>query len=137
MYGGPSGVQAYRQLEQPIFLFIRPPRSDLAASDASSLYYWCFDEDGQNALSPDICDELGLPNDLKLSGVGYLSCSWPTNTYKQMHTYQHLRGFNVNVNPASTDFARDAEYNTNTFQPLIRGSNHPARFEEVHDSALD
>ncbi|KAJ8094943.1 hypothetical protein PM082_010159 [Marasmius tenuissimus] len=109
----PSEAQRKRQAQHLIYLFVRPPPKDLPYNGkTSSVHFWSFDEDGHSPLSYSICDDLGLPIELRC----YLrsnSYSWSSCDYELIYQYQHLRGFN----PTTTDFARHFGYVT-IYQPV-------------------
>ncbi|KAK1221166.1 hypothetical protein PQX77_016031 [Marasmius sp. AFHP31] len=122
-----SEVQCQRRLEQPIYLFICLPHISFYSSSfhhTPSLHYWSLQESGQLPLSPDACRDLGLPIELS-SRFFYSSWSWPANTYRLLHQYQLLRGFD----PDTTTFAQHVEYKHHVFYP-IHVSN---QFEIVQD----
>ncbi|KAJ8092702.1 hypothetical protein PM082_007031 [Marasmius tenuissimus] len=117
------------RLEEPIYLFARPPPFDLLDGDTSSLHYWSFQESGQPPLSPKLCRKLGLSIDLKLCDTRLDSYSWKTDTYKSIHQYQLLRGFD----PATIDLTRQIRSDDYIFRAI----NDSDRLEAVlTDSAL-
>ncbi|KAK1225897.1 hypothetical protein PQX77_011145 [Marasmius sp. AFHP31] len=122
---GCSEAQLKRQSQQPIYLFVRPPPSDLGYRETSSLHYWSFHEEGRSPLSPDTCRGLGLPNALELH-YELLTYSWSSKDYQRIHQYQHHQGFD----PSTMDFARHLGYDDIFFQPV----NDSARFE-IHQGA--
>ncbi|KAJ8089581.1 hypothetical protein PM082_014837 [Marasmius tenuissimus] len=116
----PSKCRQRRQ--QPVYLFVYPPPSDLLYENTSPFHHWSFYEDGPSQLSPETCHDLGLPVDLDFRDWGYKSFSWSIDRYKSLHHYQLLRGFD----PTTTDFARHLGYH-HVFQP----QNDDDRFEDV------
>ncbi|KAJ8089580.1 hypothetical protein PM082_014836 [Marasmius tenuissimus] len=123
----PSKRQQQRQ--QAIYLFVSPPPLNLFDGKTSPLHHWSFQKDGQPQLSPKLC--FGLPVQLDLNhharSIAHFShssitSSWSTNSYKLIHQYQTLRGFD----PTTTDFARHLGY-CHVFQP----QNDDDRFEDV------
>ncbi|KAK1234075.1 hypothetical protein PQX77_002729 [Marasmius sp. AFHP31] len=118
-------AQLERQSQQPIYLFVRPPPSNLGHHRTSSLHYWSFHKDGRSPLSPDTCRSLGLP--IKLGYYhSFFATSWSNEDYQRLHQYQLLRGFD----PSTTDFARHLEWDKNLFQPV----NDSDRFEILRES---
>ncbi|KAJ8087630.1 hypothetical protein PM082_006463 [Marasmius tenuissimus] len=120
-----SEIQLQRRLQQPIYLFIHPPPPNLPNGETSSLHFWSFHDDGQNPLPPNICNNLGLPTELKHYNDGYESRSWPTKSYRLMDEYQRLCGFD----PTTTAFAQHLGRDRNIFEPI----NDTDRFDDVHD----
>ncbi|KAK1225161.1 hypothetical protein PQX77_011905 [Marasmius sp. AFHP31] len=98
----------------PIYLFLRPPPSDLSDSETSSLHYWSFDENGHAPLSRHVCHDLGLPVELQAYNYDYKSYSWSSVAYKHIQEYQALRGFD----PSTTDFTRHLGYGHLIFRPV-------------------
>ncbi|KAJ8092729.1 hypothetical protein PM082_007058 [Marasmius tenuissimus] len=116
------------RLEQPIYLFARPPPFDLHDGDTSSIHYWSFQESGEPPLSPEVCRKLGLPK-LESCNSCLTPYSWSTAQYQLIHQYQLLRGFD----PATIDFARHTGYDDHIYRPI----NDSDQFEVVlKDSAL-
>ncbi|KAK1229287.1 hypothetical protein PQX77_007654 [Marasmius sp. AFHP31] len=113
----PSEAQLKRQSQQLIYLFVRPPPSDLNVNRGyhitSSLHHWSFHEDGCPPLSPDTCRGLGLPAEL-FHRHSFYTYSWSNEDYQRIHQYQLPRGFD----PSTTDFARHLGYDDNLFQPV-------------------
>ncbi|KAL0573139.1 hypothetical protein V5O48_008827 [Marasmius crinis-equi] len=110
-----SKAKQQRRKECPtIYLFIPP---------LSTCIFWSFDPNGQNPITSDLCDYLGLPITLSLECYMYYST---TETYKLLQTYQLARGFD----PDTNEFARHNQYRIYeiTKQPL------PSRLEEIRDS---
>ncbi|KAK1225145.1 hypothetical protein PQX77_011927 [Marasmius sp. AFHP31] len=120
----PSEAQLNQQSQQPIYLFVHPPPSDLNVNRdyhiTSSLHHWSFHEDGCPPLSPDTCRGLGLSNELKYDS-DFTAFFWPSEEYQRIHQYQVLRGFD----PSTTDFARHLGCDDNFFQSV----NDSVRFE--------
>ncbi|KAK1216603.1 hypothetical protein PQX77_020723 [Marasmius sp. AFHP31] len=125
-----SEAEHKQQSQQPIYLFVRLPPSDLQDCETSSLHYWSFDEDGRSPLPPDTCHGLGLPNELKCES-NFRAICWTNEHYQNIHQYQVLRGFD----PSTTDFARHIrvgyEYDDILFQP----ANDSDRFQ-IHQGLL-
>ncbi|KAJ8089554.1 hypothetical protein PM082_014810 [Marasmius tenuissimus] len=118
----PSPSRCQQRRQQPIYLFLHPPPSDLLDGNTSVLHHWSFHEDSQPQLSPETCHDLGLPIDLYFQTWGSRSCSWSTDHYKSLHRYQLLRGFD----PTTTDFARHLGH-----RYVFQTQNNDNRFEEV------
>ncbi|KAK1225148.1 hypothetical protein PQX77_011930 [Marasmius sp. AFHP31] len=121
----PFEAQLKQRSQQPIYLFVRPPPSNLGHHRTSSLLYWSFHKDGRSPLSPDTCRSLGLPIELEYN-YSFLATSWSNKDYKHIHQYQLLRGFD----PSTADFARHLEYDGNLFQPV----NDSDRFQIHRES---
>ncbi|KAK1235889.1 hypothetical protein PQX77_000870 [Marasmius sp. AFHP31] len=119
-----SKCQLRRQ--QSIYLFVYPPPSDLRNGYTSSLHYWSLQKDGQSQLSPETCNDLGLPVNLDITVFGLDSSSWSTDSYKSLQHYQVSRGFD----PTTTDFAQHLGYR-HIFQP----QNDDDWFEDACDRA--
>ena len=124
--GDLSSTRARKELPQPIYLFVRSVPPNLPDGYTSSLYYWSLQERGQNPLSPEICDELGLPNELEFTD-DYYSFFCPAKIYKRVFEYQRLQGFD----PTTNDFAQHVDFG-NTFQLV----NDAAHFKEVTEGVL-
>ncbi|KAJ8089525.1 hypothetical protein PM082_014781 [Marasmius tenuissimus] len=120
-----SPSKCQRRHQQPIFLFVSLPPSDLLNGKTSSFHHWSFHHDGHSHISPELCNNLGLPVFLGFCNQPPTSYSWPSNEYQWIHQYQLLRDFD----PTTTDFARHLKYNDNIFQPL----NDNDRFKEVNE----
>ncbi|KAK1234578.1 hypothetical protein PQX77_002220, partial [Marasmius sp. AFHP31] len=105
--------KARQQSQQPIYLFVRPPPSDLNYGRTSSIHFWSFDEEGQSLRSHNLCQDFGLPTTLTLTQLSR-SFSWSNDAYHSLRQYQLLRGFD----PSTTDFARSLGFDENIFQPL-------------------
>ncbi|KAK1224518.1 hypothetical protein PQX77_012573 [Marasmius sp. AFHP31] len=116
-----SPLKSQQRQQQPIYLFIYPPLSNLSNGKTSSFHYWSCHEDGHSHISPESCHDLGLPVELLLNARLYAH-SWRSDTYKLTHQYQALRGFN----PTTVDFARHLGYH-NILQPL----DDSDRFEDA------
>ncbi|KAK1234748.1 hypothetical protein PQX77_002042 [Marasmius sp. AFHP31] len=109
-----SEAQREQQFQQPIYLFVRQPPSDLSKCKTSSLHHWSFHKDGRSPLSHKACCSLGLPIELDFI---YYNCSYSAasdNDYRCLHQYQLNRGFD----PSTADFARHLGYYNNVFQPV-------------------
>ncbi|KAK1234408.1 hypothetical protein PQX77_002389 [Marasmius sp. AFHP31] len=122
----PSSSESQRRRQQPIYLFIYPSPRDLPYGKTSRLHFWSFHKHGQPRLSPELCLHFGLPIELKLQHVKDLSRK--INSYKLIHQYQLLRGFD----PTTTDFAQHLGYD-HIFQPI----HHSDRFMEVDQEDSD
>ncbi|KAJ8094942.1 hypothetical protein PM082_010158 [Marasmius tenuissimus] len=140
-----SKAQRKQRSRQPIYFFVCPPPLDPGKGNPfsvpkhkctlSSIHYWSFDRDGRSRLSNDVCRNLGLPIELELRYFGHRthSCcnvsyelnspSWSNVSYKLIHQYQLLRGFD----PTTTDFARHIGSGNHIFRPL----NHSGRSVQV------
>ncbi|KAJ8089544.1 hypothetical protein PM082_014800 [Marasmius tenuissimus] len=117
----PSKCQLRRQ--QPIFLFIYPPPPNLPYGKTSSTHHWSLHEDGQPQLSPELCRDLSLPDQLDFE-IRFFARSWSTDNYKLIRQYQTLRGFD----PTTANFARHVGYGDHIFHPL----DDSDRFKDVH-----
>ncbi|KAJ8083382.1 hypothetical protein PM082_009254 [Marasmius tenuissimus] len=107
-----------------VFIHVLPPGVRNSQRRTSAYHHWSFDEDGRDPLSPEICDNLGLPNELGLQ-VFFHSLSFSTEHFKLIHQYQLLRGFD----PTTADFARHLGCDDHIYQPV----NDSDRFAEVHE----
>ncbi|KAK1233605.1 hypothetical protein PQX77_003232 [Marasmius sp. AFHP31] len=98
-----SEAQREQQFQQPIYLFVRQPPSDLPRDcETSSLHHWSFHKDGRSPLSHEACRSLGLPIKLVFRHLDSDCFAASDNAYKGLHQYQLNRGFD----PSTTDFAR-------------------------------
>ncbi|KAK1229426.1 hypothetical protein PQX77_007523 [Marasmius sp. AFHP31] len=97
-----SEVQREQRSQQPIYLFVCQPPSDLSNCRTSSLHHWSFHKDGRSPLSHEACRSLGLPIKLVFRHLdpNYFAAS--DNAYRCLHQYQLNRGFD----PSTADFAR-------------------------------
>ncbi|KAK1235919.1 hypothetical protein PQX77_000840 [Marasmius sp. AFHP31] len=109
-----SEAQREQQFQQPIYLFVRQPPSDLSKCKTSSLHHWSFHEDGRSPLSRKACRSLGLP--IKLVFIYPDSCGFAAsdNAHRYLHQYQLNRGFD----PSTADFARHLGYYDIIFRPV-------------------
>ncbi|KAK1221490.1 hypothetical protein PQX77_015696 [Marasmius sp. AFHP31] len=125
-----SPPRSHRRRQQPIYLFVYLPLPDLSEGKTSRLHFWSFHKHGQHRLSPESCLDFGLPIELKF--LHRYDFSRKINTYKLIHQYQLLRGFD----PTTTDFAQHLGYDAYIFQPI----HYSDRFMEVdqeHSDSLD
>ncbi|KAF9261547.1 hypothetical protein L218DRAFT_490795 [Marasmius fiardii PR-910] len=109
--------QQRRQLCEPIYFFLEP-----RPSPDRHFYFWSHDPTGQNPLSLDMCNYLGLPFKFSLE-VGYWQKTWSTKIYKALHDYQISRGFD----PRTTDFAHSMRY------PIWEGAPPENQFQELNE----
>ncbi|KAK1225210.1 hypothetical protein PQX77_011890 [Marasmius sp. AFHP31] len=107
--------------QQPIYLFVYPPPLNLDNSDPFSNHFWSFDKDSPSPLPHNVCDEFGLPIELRFD---VSATSWSNDGYKLIHQYQLLGGFD----PATTDFARHIGCGDNIFLSTVSDTD---RFEVV------
>ncbi|KAK1235917.1 hypothetical protein PQX77_000838, partial [Marasmius sp. AFHP31] len=110
-----SEAQREQQSQQPIYLFVRQPPSDLPRDcETSSLHHWSFHKDGRSPLSHEACRSLGLP--IELGFIYHDSDCFVAfnNNYRCLHQYQLNRGFD----PSTADFARHLGYYDNVFRPV-------------------
>ncbi|KAG7091714.1 hypothetical protein E1B28_008115 [Marasmius oreades] len=99
----------------PIYFFVPP-------SHLPAHHFWSHDEHGRTRISSKECKYLGLPTKLRMNVHSPDQFSWPTKTYKDLHRWQVLRGFD----PITTEFAKHLGHLT--FEVLHRKSSP---FEEV------
>ncbi|KAK1234769.1 hypothetical protein PQX77_002021 [Marasmius sp. AFHP31] len=109
-----SEAQPEQQFQQPIYLFVRQPPSDLDDCETPTLHYWSFHKDGRSPLSHEACRSLGLPIELDFRHPDSRGFAASDNTYRCLHQYQLNRGFN----PSTADFARHLGYYNNVFRPV-------------------
>ncbi|KAK1233775.1 hypothetical protein PQX77_003050, partial [Marasmius sp. AFHP31] len=108
-----SDAKREARLRERIYLFVRPPSPNITLDDWTSFFHhWSFHESGEPPLSPEACQNLGLPIELQFCFRSY-SYSWTTDRYQLMHRYQLLRGFD----PVTTDFARHLGFDDYGFTP--------------------
>ncbi|KAJ8094809.1 hypothetical protein PM082_010020 [Marasmius tenuissimus] len=119
--------EARHRSQQPIYFFIRPPLCNLDYGWTSSIHFWSFDEDGHSSLSDTLCNDFGLPTELRLSRDLYPR-SWSNDAYSCIHQYQLLRGFD----PSTTDFAQFLGYDENIYKPLTDSD----RFMQVNQGSF-
>ncbi|KAJ8087541.1 hypothetical protein PM082_006372 [Marasmius tenuissimus] len=112
-----------------IYLVMRPPPPDTSPNywHDESLHYWSHHEDGRSPLSPESCNDLGLPTTL---AIEFPFCtihklSWSRKEYELMQRYQTLRGFD----PKTREFARWLGFDEHVFEVV----GDERRFEEVGD----
>ncbi|KAK1231608.1 hypothetical protein PQX77_005272 [Marasmius sp. AFHP31] len=125
-----SPPKSQRRHQQPIYIFVYPPPPDLSSSETSRLHFWSFHKHGQHRLSPKLCFDFGLP--IELIFLHEQDFSLKINTYKLIHRYQQLRGFDT----TTTDFAQHLGYDAYIFQSI----HHSDRFMELseeHSDSLD
>ncbi|KAK1218168.1 hypothetical protein PQX77_019153 [Marasmius sp. AFHP31] len=127
-YVNDSPSKSQQRREQPVFLFVYLPPSNLLKGKTSSLHHWSFQEDGHLQITPESCCDLGLPVELDYDDYSCFSRSWPTDIYRSLHQYQVARGFD----PITADFARHLGYDNYNFQPF----NDSDRFKEVPEGQI-
>ncbi|KAJ8094824.1 hypothetical protein PM082_010036 [Marasmius tenuissimus] len=113
-------VEPEGQFQQTIYLITRPPPLDMRDGNTSILHYWSSQQDGRSALSSDECRTLGLPIELRFYNAGCNAFSWSNSSYKLVHQYQVLRGFD----PTTTDFARHLGFH-HVFRPVHASGKIP------------
>ncbi|KAK1225473.1 hypothetical protein PQX77_011586 [Marasmius sp. AFHP31] len=119
-----SKAQLKRQSQQPIYFFVCSPPSNLRDNryhTVTSIHYWSFHEDGGSPLTHDACCDLGLPIKLQFRRRPDQSYWSPSVSYRHLHQYQLLRGFD----PFTTDFSCHLGFH----QPIFRPADDSDRVE--------
>ncbi|KAG7097976.1 hypothetical protein E1B28_005285 [Marasmius oreades] len=115
-------TQQRRSTSPPIYLFVLP-----IYRSSSIPYFWSHSETGQTRIPRKMCKRLGLPTKLSVHIDSPFRYSWPTETYREIHRWQVLRGFD----PRTTSFAR---YLGSPVYDIIHRKS--SQFEEL-DADLD